>query len=308
MIDILDSYRPFLGDGNDWEEFIHALLFLRHGSANYAVVPAKHGGDWGLDGYSYDGHAYQCYRAEDCSTAELYAHQRKKMTTDVGKFIANRPDLEVALAAVVPIKRWCFVVPSYTSSELLKHASKKSKQIREASLPYASADIIVHVDSLEAFRTELVVYAASASAALHFEPSAVSDDDVKNFNDTQTGFIANLHRKLRAQPNKPTAVRLATQAKALMRTFIQFESVKDALHKDNPRAYTEIMRCGESFKRRLEVFGSDNTGGADILKTHFDDLVKDIATVVSSLSRTNVELIGEGYIAQFLMDCTMEIA
>jgi hypothetical protein len=230
------------------------------------------------------------------------------MTTDVGKFIANRPDLEPTLAPVQRINRWCFVVPFYSSAELLKHAAKKTRELRAEALPYADPDIVVHVEALVGFRSELTAYAASARKVLHFEPAIVSDEDIKQFNTAQTGFIANLNRKLKAQPNKPSTDKLVTQATALMRIFIEFESIKGVLHKDNPRAYAEIMRCGQNLKRRLEVFNGSNSGDVDILERHFKALVEDIEHAVESLSRANVELISQGYLAQYLMDCTMEIA
>jgi len=56
------------------------LLKRHHGHTNYQEVPAKHGGDLGLEGFSTNGCAYQCYAAQGYrDTNSLYEAQRDKM-------------------------------------------------------------------------------------------------------------------------------------------------------------------------------------------------------------------------------------
>lgn len=66
--------------GEEWENFIQRLLKRHHGHTNYQEVPAKHGGDLGLEGFSTNGCASQCYAAQGYrDTNSLYEAQRDKM-------------------------------------------------------------------------------------------------------------------------------------------------------------------------------------------------------------------------------------
>ena len=53
---------PYLGDdGTTWERRVKTWLRLRYPGGDFEEVPADHGGDWGIEGFSRDGIAYQCY-------------------------------------------------------------------------------------------------------------------------------------------------------------------------------------------------------------------------------------------------------
>lgn len=63
----------FFTDGDQWESFCHTCLKHRHQNDNYKPVDAvsykpideKDKGDYGLDGYTATGIAYQCYLPEN---------------------------------------------------------------------------------------------------------------------------------------------------------------------------------------------------------------------------------------------------
>ncbi|CAH8713376.1 hypothetical protein M5W83_26740 [Paenibacillus thiaminolyticus] len=53
---------------------------------HFTEIPAVHGGDAGIEGFTRLGRVYQCYCPErEYSDDELYDHLRNKMTRDINK-------------------------------------------------------------------------------------------------------------------------------------------------------------------------------------------------------------------------------
>ena len=84
-----------LWDPDSWQKYVLNLLILRYGLKEFVYVPDRHTGDFGIEGFSRDGCAYQCYAArEPLETDVLYQKQRNKMSADIRKFYANQSDLQ----------------------------------------------------------------------------------------------------------------------------------------------------------------------------------------------------------------------
>src|SRR5260370_20294099 len=117
---------------DEWQEHCNALLRLHYGW-EYQTVPDKDRGDLGMEGFSRDGCAYQCYAAEPgLTTTQLYQRQRDKMTVDLGKLMVN--DVAICdLLGDIRIRRWVFLVPVFDSRELVRHAASKANELRTQS-------------------------------------------------------------------------------------------------------------------------------------------------------------------------------
>jgi hypothetical protein len=78
-------------DPNEWEDHVFRLLQDRHGVLNVMKVPARHGGDHGIDYYCLaDRATYQCYAVQEpCEVAQRADKQKAKITTDLSKFCAK---------------------------------------------------------------------------------------------------------------------------------------------------------------------------------------------------------------------------
>lgn len=106
-----DTVRDW--DPNEWQDWVKQLLYAHYGHKHYQPVPDTDGGDYGIEGFSQDGCAYQCYAAEEpVGTEELYEKQRNKINEDLKKFVHNQQPL-AKLFGALKIERWVFVVPRY---------------------------------------------------------------------------------------------------------------------------------------------------------------------------------------------------
>jgi len=86
------SFSPQI-DGDEWQELVVQLLFMRYG-ANLVEVPDQHKGDSGIEAFSTDGCAFQCYSPEgQAAFAETAQKHKKKITKDLKKFRVNHIEL-----------------------------------------------------------------------------------------------------------------------------------------------------------------------------------------------------------------------
>lgn len=119
------------------------MLRCRHG-ADLVEVPARVGGDKGLDSFTTGGLAYQCYAPEEpLSADQRYEKLRDKMTADVGKFIDNATEVAQILGPVV-ITHWILLVPQSDDRRTVAHAmSSQTPRLRSAALGYCASDVVV---------------------------------------------------------------------------------------------------------------------------------------------------------------------
>ena len=133
-------------NGDDWQDRVKCWLSIRH-KEDWVAVPDGHGGDFGIEGFSRSGYAYQCYCADGpLGVLALYEKQRDKMTADLRKFVENADDLKKVFGTT-KIKRWILVVPKHQSSKLNQHATAKAVEIVNTGLDYLDGDFQVHIQT-----------------------------------------------------------------------------------------------------------------------------------------------------------------
>lgn len=133
--------------GTEWQDFCIELLRIRYSNHDLVEVPDRHNGDLGLEAFTHTGVAFQCYAAEEpLSTSELYARQRDKLTTDLGKLQKNRTKLS-ALLNGVSVHRYVFFVPRHDSKELVIHAQTKATEVQGWNLPFVREDFAITVET-----------------------------------------------------------------------------------------------------------------------------------------------------------------
>lgn len=77
-------------NGDAWEELCVSCYRLKYQTQNYTAIPAVHGGDAGIEGFTCNGIVHQCYCPErEYDDKELYEHQRDKLTADIEKLMNN---------------------------------------------------------------------------------------------------------------------------------------------------------------------------------------------------------------------------
>ncbi|WP_342551886.1 hypothetical protein [Paenibacillus sp. FSL R7-0652] len=66
-------------DGKSWEALINSCYRMKFQDEHFTEIPAVHGGDAGIEGFTRRGRVYQCYCPErENSDDDLYEHLRTK--------------------------------------------------------------------------------------------------------------------------------------------------------------------------------------------------------------------------------------
>ncbi len=137
---------------DDWELFALKLLQSRHGPLQVQKIPAAHKGDFGIDYYcTNELVVYQCYAvAEPVDITRRAERQKKKITSDLAKLIANHAEIS-QLFLGTPIKYWVLVVPLHDSKEVNLHCAKKTGELRSAVYPALDKEFEVSIQDISTF-------------------------------------------------------------------------------------------------------------------------------------------------------------
>jgi hypothetical protein len=184
-------------DGDSWERLCQVCLKTKY-SGQYIEVPASPG-DFGLDGFTTMGDAYQCYCPErECSDEDLYESQRDKITKDIKKLRDYKDKIEPLLNGI-PIKRWYLLTPKIRTNDLITHCNSKIALVKSWSLPFIDNDFRVIPLNYEYLAEQIPValsmigYTAKPGdieRRLDFRGQVVSESEIENY---KNNIINNVH-------------------------------------------------------------------------------------------------------------------
>ncbi|WP_406092973.1 hypothetical protein [Kitasatospora purpeofusca] len=298
----MSTVKTWLGE--DWEAWCMLLIRRRYGAEQVQVVPAKHKGDLGIEAFTYDGCAFQCYAAQEpIPVAERYEKQRDKLTRDLAKL--ERKQLEfLKLLGEVKIKRYMLMVPFFDSHELVQHASSKAVEYRKKNLPHLDSDfqvVIVDEDAYSDERAELI----GRQNRLVDVPERTSSD-VQAWKEANERAVESADRKLRSIISEDP--RRLSVLESLIMQYIKSENALDGLRQRYPDNW-EIATRYRNHKEQLLVLqypvGSMNvTVLAEIAKEIQEELKAEIPAMDSVLCAT----VAWASIADWIMRCPLSFA
>jgi hypothetical protein len=203
-------------DGTDWEKHCINLLRMRYRApGQFETVPSSDQGDLGIEGFSHDGCAYQCYAPRGpLPLKDRYERQRDKLTADVGKLVTNQAELLAILGGVV-IRTYVFMTPMHDSRRLNQHAKTKAAEIRAKCLPHCAPvfTIVIHTeDDYVVERQELLNLGLHK---LNLGPLHVPEAAVHKYVASNPDLIATIDEKLSRLPGLGTADRIKLRTRLL---------------------------------------------------------------------------------------------
>ncbi|BDG10795.1 hypothetical protein [Anaeromyxobacter paludicola] len=294
-------------DGTAWQKRIQMLLSLRYQPGAYQPVPDRHKGDCGIEGFSSDGNAYQCFAAQEpLSTVALYQKQRGKITTDINKFINNKQRLTNVLGSVA-VEFWILLVPRFESAKLLEHATAKSLQVRAAGLPYAHPQFTVRVATEELFAKEAAALACAGALKLnlpHEEPEATF---LGKWSQEHVGLINNMETKIKKLPTVATPEKQLALRDFLIKRYLSGQNVLELMRE----RYSELYALVAEAKRRREIFLAGETlvtaAPADqTLARQRELFLTELHDSVGNVVHDQAEALTWEAIADWLMRCPLD--
>lgn len=290
---------------DDWQQYCQELFAGRHG-ASYQSVPDRVRGDWGIEGYTSDGIAYQCYAPEEpLSTKALYEQLRDKLTADIGKLCANAAHL-VPLIHPSCVTCWILVTPRIEDKEILVHAAKKAFEVVERGLNGFAGDFYIRVHTLQDFVPErrhlgemLTLQAPLVDAG--------PDEDVDRFAETSELDVEQLDSKLRAL----LAGHPESDVRVLRGQFLRHYIEGDQLDGWFRRAHPPLWERWDQARRRTTgTLRTDALTTPDGPKPRLERITRELEVAAGrTLEGVQVGVAKQlalGTIAGWLLDCPLD--
>jgi hypothetical protein len=301
---ISESYLS--DDGNAWERRVKTWLRLRYPGGNYEDVPAEHHGDFGIEGFSRDGIAYQCYAPQGrLKPRDLYENQRDKITQDINKFIKNQVALTKLFGSVV-IDSWWLVVPEHKSSKLVQHASEKEALVRRHNLPYVTKDFHIHIATAEEFEVEHHAAIRKGLEALQLGETEVDQTEVQDWADKNDEFVKVLDRKIRAYSGETRKRKVEKLRDGWIEYFIAAENTLKKMQRKYADIWEEFRALKERKRKALIAKYSARAAPHEVLAATIEELRVEIDKKVPNLRDDQVEELSYGTVAEWLHQCPLD--
>jgi hypothetical protein len=288
--------------GDDWQQYVIRLLALRYGFA-LVEIPDSYSGDRGLEAYSLDGCAYQCYAPEQqLKIADLYEAQRRKVSDDIGKFINNREDLAKILKNV-QISKWILVVPRLSSFKLNQHCKIQAQKVLDAQLPYVAKQFEVIVVSEAHFPVEVEQLLTPGIVQLKIDATvSAGPEDVTKWSSEHSGLVSVLDSKLKPLPALQAADQRELFVKDLLTLYLDGSNTLEHLKREYPYLYERVESAKAHRARTLRV---DCVIGKATINDTRSDFGQELESQVKGLNSADADLLSYAAVAEWLMVCPL---
>lgn len=293
-------------EGEAWQEYVEQLLHAHYGVGDYQSVPDR-GGDYGIEGWSADGCAYQCYAAkEPLSYKDLREKQRDKINADLGKFCKNRAILQRMFGSTV-ISRWLLVVPRFDSADLLSYAADKAVEVRAMGLPYVATDFAVMVKTDKHFPKALTILGIGERPTVRLGAPDLAEQRVDSYRIQQPTFIANLRRKVAKIVELDSEEEREAFRREMLEAYLGSEDLLGQLKANYLGLYERVLstRVVRSRRVRTQSLLSSAPPNERLLSL-IEEVEVEIEAQVPALTHTDTHQLAMGFVAAWLLECDLD--
>lgn len=299
--------RSWKKDGNEWQKHISVLLKRKYKASEFQEIPDRDKGDFGIEGFSRDGIAYQCYAAEEpLSTKALYEKQRTKITKNINKFKNNEHELK-KIFGLTKIKCWALVVPRFESSQLVQHAEKKAEKVRTAHLPYVTDDFIIHIITEDYFLTELEELFEAGLARIHLKSEEIEQTQIDEWLQENDELIGNLDTKIRKINPKIESSKLNSLRSGFIKFFLNGQNLLEELRSEYPPLYEKAGEIKNNHESILEIVSNLFPGAPpEKFQDQIRNLEEEFLSQLPGLSKENIVSLTHEAISDWLLRCPLD--
>ncbi|WP_449557496.1 hypothetical protein [Huaxiibacter chinensis] len=293
-------------DPKAWEEYFKNIVKLHYKTENYCDIPDTHGGDFGIECYTLNGHVFQCYRPEQYSDVDkLYTAQKNKISKDIKKFTEDNVDDFKKLFGVLKISRWILATPYNKSAKLAQFCTKKTLEVRGMNIPYIDDDFQILVKTEHDYIQEASILRRD-KFQLSFDFDSITDEKAKDFIDGNLAFLEKLNLKI---PKINANSGQHDHYKSYMvQKYLEYQNLLDVLKRDWVDIYQVVYK---SIKGREEnLVGmfmiSPDAIPSKIIKDEIQGLKDEISEEIPSFKQSDLDKITWGVISDWLIRCPLD--
>jgi hypothetical protein len=292
--------------GDDWEAHVQKLLKTKFGISDYQEVPSNHKGDFGIDGFTLSGHAFQCYAAEGYpSVADLYDKQRSKITDDLNKLVENQREIQKMLGNR-KLHWWHLVVPRHESAVLRQHATAKSADIRKAGLAFIADDFEVCIIDGGFFEIERHRLEDAGALSVSVDESTPNTEDVASWEMDNPELLETLRSKLAKLPDFSDE-RRAGLCDSLLKGYVAGQRTLDTLRRDHPFLHRTILqyKIGRANSLRIES-AARSVHSPEVLTAEMERFSNQVKVLLPNLSIATVNTLCCEAVVSWLFQCPLD--
>ncbi|WP_147233290.1 MULTISPECIES: hypothetical protein [Brevibacterium] len=266
-------------------------------------MPDRNQGDLGIEAFSLDGVAYQCYAAEEPLTAQArYVKQRDKLTTDLGKLRSNKRDMSKLLGNV-ELHRYVFLVHRHDSRQLISHASAKSSEVVGWELPFVHPGFQIVIETDDDYAAERE--ALHAIPAPLVEPPEVTEDDRWTWSEGNSDLRNTAYAKLEKIGTSPGTIDSAIES--LTKQYLKGENTLERLRTASPEVHRGVIAARAQREDLLALEyppGFNDTQGKLVEISR--EFAKALRTDFPMLSDSTAGMLAWSAVADWLMRCPLD--
>lgn len=294
-------------DGHQWQQRVLGWLRLRYATGGFEVVPDEHIGDFGIEGFSRDGIAYQCHaHREPLNAKELYERQRVKMHSDILKFINNHKEL-TKLFGDLKIKSWWFVVPEHKSALLTQYSEKKVQEVKKANLPYVDDEFFIHIATADDFAVERATTFMSGLDQLRLDGGTVETEKVGDWateNEKTVKVIDDKLKRLLQTSDSSTIIRFRNE---LLSLYLTGKNKLDDLRKKSADLWEKVIGYKNDRKNDLAMECMTGDGSPkESLKELRKGFREDLKKRIPGLHESTTNDIAYGLEGDWWIECPLD--
>lgn len=296
---------PAQDPGDAFEDRCWGLLRRRYPPEQLVYVPAEMGGDCGIEGYSTDGIAYQCYADRDSVTLRHRTDKQKaKLYTDTAKLRTYAAKLDEILDGVV-LEHYFLMVPEYHAAELVAYAATRSEAVRCYGLTFISESFAIRIKTPRDYPAELrAALQDGAVTAIVPEPQ-IHEEHIELFAGEKPELVDVLDAKLAVLQAASPGADLTVLRDRFIRAFLAKQQVMEALQ-EWPDTWEAVERRRVLRQEALELESELSPDAPDrrvlgLIKDYESDLVANVAGV----RQADAQRLAMGQTGEWLMRCPL---
>lgn len=294
-------------EGPEWQKHCVALLSMKH-DTNIQFVPDRTDGDHGIEAFRLDeGTVYQCYSpAEYFTTKSQTAAQKKKITDDLRKLYEYRQGLMDMLGVGYRIERWVLLTPYIDDKELVKHARKKSDEVRTgADRPdwWTNTFRVAVFTDEDHFPEELRRLYASADELTFRTPIPDAIDEAES---TLQKFDERLGEKLIKSPTLAADTDRMTRIKnSLLLEYVIGQVRVDELERKYSEVWQKVNRRSKSYLRAYQRDFANGPSMGDPSRRLADGLADKLRQDAPALPSDVCDELAWHFVASWWIQCPL---
>ncbi|WP_142401144.1 hypothetical protein [Mycobacterium marinum] len=292
-------------NGRDWQDYCLRLLRVRYANHQLQEVPDRDRGDLGLEAFTHDGVAFQCYAAEEpLDVKELYEKQRDKLTKDLNKL--NRPDKRADLIALfndVRIHTYVLMVPRHASKELVKHAQAKAQEVRGWKLPFIADNFNITIETDENYECERDQIWSIPPQLIDDRP--IEGSEIEKWREQNEPLLVDAERKLGALGLAGKG--LSVVQHTLLTQYLQGENMLTSLRRSFPDGWQAVARVKSTKEDllALEYPPGEAESLADV-KAIAEELATEICRAAPTVDQLSARVLAWSAVADWIFRCPLD--